>query len=120
MNDSLLRIGKIVAGAVGMLAVLGGTVIGVINLDPARLFARGLRPWGFVVLYGVVFLFPYLLTSSLIQPGEAVFAPESSDGVMGSYGTQDAISRRYRRHMLAVFAGVIFTGACIAISIVRN
>jgi hypothetical protein len=41
---------------------------------------------------------------------------EEEGGVMDSYGTQNAITRRYRRHMISIVFGVLVTAVCVVAS----
>ena len=112
-NSSLIRFGKLGLGGLGSLAVLALTLAGVVRIAPWALIARGVKPYGVVLIYSAVFFFPYLFMSSLIQPGEAVFMSDAEEGVMGSYGAQNENVRRYRRQMLAIVFGVVVTGICV-------
>jgi hypothetical protein len=110
----MLRIAKILFGALGTFFFLSGTLSGLLKISPWHLFESGRHPAGVLVIYGVVFVFPYLLMSGIIKPGEAVLTTDDEEGVMGSYGTQTAIAGRYRRQMIAIVFGVIVTMVCVA------
>jgi len=120
-NNHVMRLLKLVFGVLGTFAVLYGAFSGFLDVRPWRmLFGGGQVRGKFFIVLGIlalIFIFPYLFGSSIMNPPKEIDSEDKGNNLMGSYIAHDTSAQSYSNTMVGMLFGVVITGVCIVLSV---
>jgi hypothetical protein len=107
------RILKIVAGAVGTILIIAGTLMGYLAISPWHIGTSVSSSKAAIAIFLFFSMFPYMLASGLLHRGESE-EPAYEDGApLGGFAADDARSSNMTRTVAAVAFAVVVMGFCI-------
>lgn len=107
------RILRITAGGLGTLLITAGTIAGYIAISPWNIGTSPSSGKLAISIFLLCSVFPYMLASGILIPGEAKSPAYESGAPLGSFAVHDENSSNYTRTVVAVAFAVIVMAFCI-------
>jgi len=107
------RILKIVAGGLGTLLIVGGTISGYLAISPWRLGTTSSSAKGTIAIFLLCAIFPYFLAAGVLGHGEQRLTENEASTPLGSFSVHDENSSNYTRTIAAVAFAVIVMAFCM-------
>jgi hypothetical protein len=107
------RILKIVAGALGTILIIAGTLMGYLAISPWHIGTSVSSAKSAIAIFLFCSMFPYLLASGILQRGESASSAYESGAPLSSFAANDENSSRATHTVAAVAFAVVVIGFCI-------